>query len=127
MINQCSTYCVGIQDPVEDSFDNLIEGLRAFHEKVGLDQFCLDFCKKIAQKNTQVVSQWLKKFDSSENVIKRAKIFAMSCFRPGRDECNDQNTINFLMNIVNQAEENKLRKFLDPERFKIEQNFNKLI
>lgn len=31
------------------------------------------------------------------------------------------------MTIVREAEETKLRKFLDPERFKVEQIFNDLI
>ena len=60
-------------------------------------------------------------------MFQRAKVFACSCFSIESDSVRDEITINFLMTIVREAEENKLRKFLDPERFKIEQIFNELI
>lgn len=45
LINIQSTYCVGAKDPIQESFEELVEGLRFFHEKFNLEVFINDFLK----------------------------------------------------------------------------------
>lgn len=49
MINMYSTYCVGISDPIEDNFEELVEGIRTFNEKFNLDVFSQDYIESIAK------------------------------------------------------------------------------
>lgn len=43
LINMQTTYCVGAPDPIVESYNELIEGLRTFNEKFDVETFCLDF------------------------------------------------------------------------------------
>ena len=44
LINEQATYCVGVTNPIEESHEELIEGLRTFHEKFNLEKFINDYC-----------------------------------------------------------------------------------
>lgn len=58
----------------------------------------------------------------------RARTFILSCFNHEDDTADKRAiTVNYLLSIVRKAEEAKLKRHLDPDRFAIENVFNHLI
>lgn len=80
MLNVQSTYCVGGKDPIKESFDFLIEGLRSFDEKFGVEEFVTEFLKEAAKADVEEIKALLERYDSSDKLILRARTFIMSCF-----------------------------------------------
>ena len=69
----------------------------------------------------------MKGYVTKDGYGARAKIFIISCFNLEQDATKWIETTNYLKMIVEIAEENKLKKCMDPARFKIEQVFNHLV
>lgn len=52
LINIQSTYCVGAHmDPIIESYNDLIEGLRTFNEKFEVEKFVNDFLTQANKHN----------------------------------------------------------------------------
>ena len=127
LINIQSTYCVGAKDPIVESFDELVEGLRFFHEKFNLEVFINEFLAKAELESRDAILELLAKYNIQDNFFLRARTFIMSLF--DREDTQDQRdvTINYLLTVVRKADEAKLKRLMDPERFAIENVFNHLI
>jgi hypothetical protein len=128
LINIQSTYCVGAKDPIQESFEELVEGLRFFHEKFNLEVFINNFLKQAELESRDAIIDLLSRYHVQDKFFLRARTFIMSCFN--HDEDTDDKraiTVNYLLSIVRKAEEAKLKRLLDPERFATENVFNHLI
>lgn len=129
LINIQSTYCVGARDPIQESFDELVEGLRFFHEKFDLEVFIADYLEQAAKGKEcrEAIADLLNRFYDKDKFFLRARTFIMSCFDLEDTEDKRDVTINYLLTVVRKADENRLKRLLDPERFAIENVFNHLI
>ena len=79
MINMQSTYCVGVKDPINESYDMLVEDLRAFDEKFSLEQFANQYLAK-CKNGVAEIQALLKSYDVQDKLIMRARTFIISCF-----------------------------------------------
>ena len=68
-----------------------------------------------------------EKYNSNDRYFLRARTFIMSCFDDDIDIKRREVTIQFLLTVVRGAEQQRLRRLLDPERYKIEIIFIHLI
>ena len=62
MLNIQSTYCVGAKDPIQESFDFLIEGLRSFDEKFDLEVFVNQFLCESAKASVEDIKALLDRY-----------------------------------------------------------------
>lgn len=105
-----------------------MEGLRYFNEKYEIESFVNVFLDLIEKGSMMdAVLTMTRKFDIQDRFFRRARTFIMSCFDREDTQDKRETTINFLLKVVRQAEEARLRKLLDPERFQIENVFNHLV
>lgn len=127
MLNIQSTYCVGAKDPIQESFDFLIEGLRTFDEKFDLETFVNEFQTESAKENVEDIKALLERYDSSDRLLLRARTFIMSCFDSEHSQDQKDQSLNVLLRIVREAKEAKLQRMMDPARFQIESLFIHLV
>lgn len=127
MLNIQSTYCVGAKDPIQESFDFLIEGLRTFDEKFDLETFVNEFQTESAKENVEDIKALLERYDSSDRLLLRARTFIMSCFDSEHSQDQKDQSLNVLLRIVREAKEVKLQRMMDPARFQIESLFIHLV
>jgi hypothetical protein len=71
---------VGIRDPIDDSYDHLVESLRQFNEKYSIEKFCQGFTALLVTQKQENISNYVEKFVTKEENAIRAKIFILSCF-----------------------------------------------
>ena len=62
MLNIQSTYCVGAKDPIRESFEFLIEGLRSFDEKFNLEIFVNEFLNESAKESVDDIKELLERY-----------------------------------------------------------------
>ena len=127
MLNIQSTYCVGAKDPIQESFEFLIEGLRSFDEKFNLEIFVNEFLNESAKESVDDIKALLERYQSSDRLLMRARTFIMSCFDSEHTQEQKDDSLNVLLNIVRDAKEDKLKRMMDPARFKIESLFIHLV
>ena len=126
---------MGARDPIQESFDELVEGLRYFDEKFGLETFINDYlaiCEKPIKKKKKKGGRHESRlhgtrYDIQDKFLLRARTFIMSCFDQEDTQDKRDVTILYLLSVVRKAEEERLRRMLDPERFAIENVFNHLV
>ena len=67
-------------DPIAASGEELIDSLRQFDEKFGIETFVTDYLKCIKKQNLDLLLSTLKKYTVLDEVILRARTFIMNCF-----------------------------------------------
>ena len=127
MLNIQSAYCVGSKDPIKESFEFLIEGLRSFDEKFGVEMFVNEFLAESDKANVDEIKALLERYNSSDRLILRARTFIMSCFDSEHTQDQKDQSLNVLLRIVREAKESKLKRMMDPARFEVESLFIYLI
>lgn len=63
MINIQSTYCVGAKDPIQESFEELVEGMRFFHEKFNLETFINEYNETVELESKDAILDLLAKYN----------------------------------------------------------------
>jgi hypothetical protein len=64
LINIQSTYCVGANmDPIIESYNDLINGLRDFNEKFGVEVFVQDFLIQANKHNVVAIQDLLSRYN----------------------------------------------------------------
>jgi len=58
----------------------LIEGMRTFDEKFGVELFVNEFLVEAEKASVEDIKALLEKYNSSDRLILRARTFIMSCF-----------------------------------------------
>jgi hypothetical protein len=58
----------------------LIEGLRTFDEKFGVEMFVNEFLEVSEKASVDEIKALLERYNSSDRLILRARTFIMSCF-----------------------------------------------
>ena len=118
---------MGSKDPIKESFDFLIEGLRTFDEKFGVELFVNEFLVEAAKASVEDIKALLERYNSSDRLILRARTFIMSCFDSEHTQDQMDQSLNVLLRIVREAKEQKLKRMMDPTRFDIESLFIYLV
>jgi len=105
----------------------LIEGLRTFDEKFGVELFVNEFLVEAAKASVEDIKALLERYDSSDRLILRARTFIMSCFDSEHTQDQMDESLNVLLRIVREAKEQRLKQMMDPSRFDIESLFIHLV
>jgi hypothetical protein len=105
----------------------LIEGLRTFDEKFGVEIFVNEFLVEAAKASVEDIKALLERYNSSDRLILRARTFIMSCFDSEHTQDQMDQSLNVLLRIVREAKEQKLKRMMDPTRFDIESLFIYLV
>jgi hypothetical protein len=105
----------------------LIEGLRTFDEKFGVELFVNEFLVEAAKASVEDIKALLERYNSSDRLILRARTFIMSCFDSEHTQDQMDQSLNVLLRIVREAKEQKLKRMMDPTRFDIESLFIYLV
>ena len=72
---------MGARDPVQDSYDELIEGLRLLNEHVDIETFVSEFLQMKSIKSAHdAAKEMCHRYNVRDRYIKRARTFIMSCF-----------------------------------------------
>lgn len=50
LISEQTTYVIGVKDPIQASFDELVEGLRLFNERFGIRNLFDSFIEMLDEK-----------------------------------------------------------------------------
>jgi hypothetical protein len=136
LITNYSTYCVGAPNPIEESYEELVEALRAFDEKFGdsessgIEMFIRQFLGTRKLKSADAMNKLLNvRYGSVDKLTLRARTFLTACFNTDESSDVEKNeyVINQLLQIVRKANEEKQKKLLEPQRFAQEVVFNHLI
>ena len=127
LVSHQSTYCVGEKiDPIIESYKELLDGVRQFDQKFGIETFVQEFLETVAKQNVDLVIELLKRYHQQDELFLRARTFIMSCFDL-EDSSKHGMALNNLIQIVAELQEQKLKKEVPSERFVIESGFNNLI
>ena len=105
----------------------MIEGLRTFDEKFGVELFVNEFLVEAAKASVEDIKALLERYNSSDRLILRARTFIMSCFDSEHTQDHMDQSLNVLLRIVREAKEQKLKRMMDPTRFDIESLFIYLV
>lgn len=105
----------------------MIEGLRTFDEKFGVELFVNEFLVEAAKASVEDIKALLERYDSSDRLILRARTFIMSCFDSEHTQDQMDESLNVLLRIVREAKEQRLKQMMDPSRFDIESLFIHLV
>ncbi len=105
----------------------MIEGLRTFDEKFGVELFVNEFLVEAAKASVEDIKALLERYNSSDRLILRARTFIMSCFDSEHTQDQMDQSLNVLLRIVREAKEQKLKRMMDPTRFDIESLFIYLV
>lgn len=105
----------------------MIEGLRTFDEKFGVELFVNEFLVEAAKASVEDIKALLERYNSSDRLILRARTFIMSCFDSEHTQDQMDQSLNVLLRIVREAKEQKLKRMMDPMRFDIESLFIYLV
>ena len=105
----------------------MIEGLRTFDEKFGVEIFVNEFLVEAAKASVEDIKALLERYNSSDRLILRARTFIMSCFDSEHTQDQMDQSLNVLLRIVREAKEQKLKRMMDPTRFDIESLFIYLV
>lgn len=101
--------------------------MRSFDEKFNLEIFVNEFLQESAKENVDDIKALLERYQSSDKLAMRARTFIMSCFDSEHTEDEKDQSLNVLLRIVREAKEEKLKRMMDPARFKIESLFMHLV
>lgn len=105
----------------------MIEGLRTFDEKFGVELFVNEFLVEAAKASVEDIKALLERYNSSDRLILRARTFIMSCFDSEHTQDQMDQSLNVLLRIVREAKEQKMKRMMDPTRFDIESLFIYLV
>ena len=79
---------MGVRDPIEDSYEELVEGLRTLHEECDLDKFMADYTQWQVKRKKSEFLDFLAKYDLiKDKHYLRARSFLIAVFEEDEDPC----------------------------------------
>lgn len=127
LVNIKSTYCVGANmDPIIQSYNDLVEGLRDFNAKFGVEKFVQDFLIQAKKHDVAAIQDLINRYTVQDPEFLRARTFIISCFDMEQPEKHEI-ALDFLLEVVRVAEENKLKRAMSPRRYAVETKYNHMI
>ena len=116
LISQASL-CVGGRDPIQESIDELIEGIRVFSEKYDTETFINELIH--CQDSKQSLSTMMDKYRDKNEKVKRARTFILACFDEGDSQEKREHTIRCFLQIIRQCDELRLKRVMEPDRYAV--------